>query len=232
MGSRGPPPNHLERQILEERLHKLRDRARMGADLAVVHAYYPLTQTVDVALLLDPGAGVFRNVPIHGGGGNGMRFYRPLKALGAHAEPDVGYLVFTRLDSSEALTAFPDDGLNPSTVKQPARPRKPVSSLVHAPRGPFFVPGLPVDTQTVPPNLSGVADDTLDVIGVGDAGIVDEEGYGFILKEGGNPTILVKDYLRVLKRGQVVGDLKKVGLDGDGAVSSLSATGLIRSGPD
>lgn len=228
---RGPPPNHMAERLLEERIAKHRSRSHMGADLAVVYAYFPETQTVDVGLLLDPGAGLFRNVPIHGAGGNGLRFIRPLKPIGQYAEPDIGFLIFPRLDSSEALTAFPDDGLSPATVKQPARPRRSVSDLLHAPKGPLFFPGAPVGTQTVPPNISAFPDTTLDVIGIGDAALVDENGYGFILKAGGNPTIVVQDRLNVIKRGQDAGDLKKVGLDGDGALTSLSASGLIRSGP-
>lgn len=243
--NRGPRANPASEAMRDLRGLHAHSRENYTWDFAIVTRYDHVAGRVDVRIKLDSGGMDVRGVPVWGRGGGRFRFGWSMVSAQFDAadptriinKPDVGMLLYPRLDSTRALEDFQ------------LRPR-PWTSQTHRASQGIFLPGVPIDAQDLIKNTH-IDPAYLFDLGIGgakgvytpvqeqefgprDSFFLNPDGFGFIIKESGRIVIRAKDYVDVLKEGQAEGDLEKVvrtGDNGDGAITSaLSGSGVLRTG--
>lgn len=236
---RGARPNPSSNALQSLRGLDARTKEVYTWDYAVVTRYDHVSGLVDVRIKLDSGGMDIKNVPVWGRGGSRFRFgwsmvaaqFDPADPRRIVNKPDVGMLLYPRLDSTRALEDFQ------------LRPR-PFTSQTHRATQGIFMPGVLVAGQETLANTHIDPDYLLDnnvftevlehEVGHRDSFFLNPQGFGIIIKESGRVVIRTKDYCDVLKEGQVEADVEQVvitGDNGDGAITSpLSGSGVLRSG--
>lgn len=213
---RGPSPNAADIFLEQGR----RTRSLLGRihslTLASVTAYDHLKQAVSARPLSPVGSTAYANVPIDPMFA-GAQATHDITAGGD--EPTLGWLMFS--DGGEGQ---PRDHKN----------RNRIGGQPHGPTPVCFRPDVrAIDDvlSTVAPLLSSTA--AVNRVGPGDISI-NVGTAALILRadrgDGNSQIVLVADDIVTMQSTQAEGDLKAVGRNGDGSVSTISASGILRSG--
>jgi hypothetical protein len=208
---RGETPSALRSQQFEERAVGLRVAAKVDSDIVFVHGYDPIAQTVSVLLASDRGAKPLRDIPIAGAGGNGLRIIRAWKSVSETDKPDIGVLVYPRIGSLRKALDY---------IRRDAN-----ATFARIERTAIFFGGIPASASAgESPTANVVATaPALHQIGKGDNGIVSPRGAGILVKED-DTLVLRGRKIVALGLDQAESDAKAVGRNGDGSVTSISAS--------
>lgn len=199
-GNRGRSINTTKGAQLENKAFLVQLRQAFTLDFAVVKSFNFTAQTVDVELLAENTSQEFRGVPIMFSGGP-VRFGWPLKA------GDVGILAFPRLRSDRALE---------TNERRPKR-----EGRTHSPVEPVFIPSVPFLSQTPTANLS--EEPASHQAGPNDFFVLNESGYGFIIKENGRMSFRAEGF-DFFGPNDDAGDLKTVDTVGLGDSTVMRST--------
>lgn len=218
---RGPQFNPAQAATDSRRRMQAPQRELHTWDYARVERFHFATQKADVRILADPAGPLYTNVPVWGAplGHIWSLKSQSRKALDGYLDPAIGILLFPRLNSQRLLYDF-----------ETHLPAGGTAAITHRPFRPLFIPGVPVDSDTLttpnPALENGWAVE-------GDKGYVDPEtGTGYVIKPDGSIDWRATA-IYMLRPGQVRADAPmatRAGDAGDGLGGSVSGGGMLRIG--